>query len=151
MKGRTPGKRMTGLRIISRDGHEASDGALLIRNLFRMLDSLPSSYVLGLIVAMSNKRHCRIGDFAAGTLLVYEEKAEQKDIAAIIGEQGNGIATQQRELVQELLERWKGLQPAVRGQLAEKLLNSLGENIDDIENNRKRDQVLRDRLKQLLE
>ncbi|HVO47719.1 MAG TPA: stage II sporulation protein M, partial [Steroidobacteraceae bacterium] len=70
--GRTPGKRMTGVRIVSRDGGIASFGALLIRNVFRLVDSVPVTYAVGLVTTLATREHVRIGDLAAGTLLVYQ-------------------------------------------------------------------------------
>src|SRR5450631_1948148 len=49
MRGRTPGKRMAGLRIVNRNGGAPSTTALLIRNIFRVIDSLPAMYVVGLV------------------------------------------------------------------------------------------------------
>ena len=73
MRGRTPGKRMAGIRIVTRDGASPGVGALLIRNAFRLIDSLPAFYCLGLGFVISTAQHVRIGDLAAGTLLVYDK------------------------------------------------------------------------------
>jgi uncharacterized membrane protein SpoIIM required for sporulation/uncharacterized RDD family membrane protein YckC len=70
-RGRTPGKRMAGVRIVSRDGGAPGVGALLTRNVFRLIDSFPVAYALGLIATMVTRNNVRIGDLAAGTLLVH--------------------------------------------------------------------------------
>ena len=72
MRGRTPGKRMAGILIVTRDGNPAGVGALLTRNVFRLVDSLPLLYGVGLIATLVTRDHVRIGDMAAGTLLAYE-------------------------------------------------------------------------------
>jgi uncharacterized membrane protein SpoIIM required for sporulation/uncharacterized RDD family membrane protein YckC len=72
MDGRTPGKRMTGLRVLTQDGVVPGVGALLTRNLFRIVDSLPALYVVGLLFVMFGRRHVRLGDLAAGTVLAVE-------------------------------------------------------------------------------
>src|SRR6202008_2402288 len=72
MHGRTPGKRMAGVHIVARDGGSPSIGALLTRNVFRLVDSLPLFYGVGLIATLVTRDHVRIGDMAAGTLLAYE-------------------------------------------------------------------------------
>ena len=72
MGGRTPGKRIAGVRIVARDGGTPGLAALLTRNVFRIVDSLPLLYGVGLGAAMATKDHVRIGDIAAGTLLVYD-------------------------------------------------------------------------------
>jgi uncharacterized RDD family membrane protein YckC len=75
LRGSTPGKRTAGVRIVTRDGAAPSVGALLVRNVFRLIDSLPAAYSVGLILVMLTREHVRCGDMAAGTLLVYERAA----------------------------------------------------------------------------
>jgi len=72
MHGRTPGKRMAGIRIVTRQGNTPSVGALVTRNIFRLIDGFPLVYSVGLISTMLTRDHVRIGDLAAGTLLVYD-------------------------------------------------------------------------------
>src|SRR5690606_18924459 len=78
MRGRTPGKRIAGVRVVRRDGGVPGVGALLVRNVFRLVDSLPFLYCVGLTAAVLTEHSVRIGDMAAGTLLVYDDG----DIAA---------------------------------------------------------------------
>jgi uncharacterized membrane protein SpoIIM required for sporulation/uncharacterized RDD family membrane protein YckC len=72
LDGRTPGKRMTGVRVLTTDGLTPSVGALVTRNVIRILDSLPAFYVVGLLFIMFGKRHLRLGDLAAGTVVAVE-------------------------------------------------------------------------------
>jgi uncharacterized membrane protein SpoIIM required for sporulation/uncharacterized RDD family membrane protein YckC len=72
MSGRTPGKRMAGLRVLSLEGRVPTTGALIIRNVFRLIDSMPVGYVVGLLFVFFGKRHLRLGDLAAGTVLAVE-------------------------------------------------------------------------------
>lgn len=72
MRGRTPGKRMIGLRVLTPEGLVPGTGALLTRNLFRIVDSMPALYVVGLLFVMFGRRHLRLGDLAAGTVLAVE-------------------------------------------------------------------------------
>jgi uncharacterized membrane protein SpoIIM required for sporulation/uncharacterized RDD family membrane protein YckC len=72
MAGRTPGKRMAGLRVLSLEGQVPTTSALVIRNVFRLVDSMPVGYVLGLLFVLFGKRHLRLGDIAAGTVLAVE-------------------------------------------------------------------------------
>ena len=150
MHGRTPGKRMAGIRIVARNGSSASSGAILLRNIFRLIDSLPSVYVLGIVVCLINRQHLRIGDMAAGTVLVYEEQANKKRINMIVGAgASHDLNTRQRELVAELLERWKTLEAATRKQLAVQLLQKLSQRVPD-ETSLHYDDTLRTSLEQLL-
>ncbi|NBU25239.1 MAG: hypothetical protein EBS39_06425, partial [Gammaproteobacteria bacterium] len=73
LRGLTPGKRFAGLRISTLDGGVPSTGALLLRNVFRIIDSAPVFYGVGLLMSLVNRRGQRLGDLAAGTLLVYDD------------------------------------------------------------------------------
>ena len=112
MRGRTPGKRMAGVRIVRRDGNAASAGALLARNVFRLIDSFPMVYSVGLVTTMLTRNHVRIGDLAAGTLLVHE----------LVPAPLAHYASADGEVVSELLGRWSALDPAARARLARGVL-----------------------------
>lgn len=83
LHGRTPGMRIAGIRIVCRDGCAPSVGALLTRNVFRLVDSLPVLYGVGLIATLWTREHVRVGDMAAGTLLVYEDSGALLDRTAL--------------------------------------------------------------------
>ena len=71
MHGQTPGKRYAGIRVVAQDGSPASVLRLLVRNLMRVIDTLPMCYSLGLCYALYQRDQRRIGDKVAGTKLVY--------------------------------------------------------------------------------
>jgi len=150
-KGRTPGKRMAGIRAVAKDGRTATDGAMLLRNVFRLIDGLPASYMLGFAVALFSKRNQRIGDMAAGTLLVYEEKSKDKGIAELMASQVAGkYSPQQLELGNELLERWNDLELKARIALASKLISAMGEEIPNEKTPSDNDVKLRATLRKVL-
>jgi uncharacterized RDD family membrane protein YckC len=68
--GRTLGKRALGLRVVDAQGLRLAFSQVLIRNLLRAVDSLPIFYLLGGIVCVLNPRLQRLGDMAAGTIVV---------------------------------------------------------------------------------
>jgi uncharacterized RDD family membrane protein YckC len=70
--GQTPGKRSGRLRVIRADGQPAGALAILVRNLIRLIDLLPGFYAIGLTVMFFNKDARRLGDLAAGTIVVHE-------------------------------------------------------------------------------
>ncbi len=73
MNGQTLGKRLFGLRVIDERGLSLGFKQIVIRNLFRMLDALPSTfYLIGGLACLFTRRCQRIGDIAAGTLVVRE-------------------------------------------------------------------------------
>lgn len=126
MRGRTPGKRMAGVSIMSRDGIAPGVGALLTRNVFRLIDSLPLFYGIGLIAVMATHEHRRIGDLAAGTLLVYDATASSAPARVGSPAPHARYDAVGAELVCELLERWPLLTSQARCQLAMQLLARQG-------------------------
>ena len=70
--GVTPGKALVGLRVVSADGGVLSGRALVVRNLLRVVDALPFPYGIGLVRAVTSARGQRLGDIAAGTVVVHE-------------------------------------------------------------------------------
>ncbi len=126
MQGRTPGKRTAGIRIVTQAGDVPGVGAILIRNVLRILDSLPFVYAVGLVATMITKQSVRVGDMAAGTLLVYETPTDKVSIAQLQGDAIASLGLGKIELVQELLDRWPELAPDTRVELGQKLLARLG-------------------------
>jgi len=127
MRGRTPGKRMAGVRVISRDGGTPEAGALLARNVFRLIDSLPLCYGVGLIATIVTREHVRIGDMAAGTLLAYEGAATPLALAAAPSARLDAVGA---EVIAELLARWSTLAPPARVQLARQVLARYQADVD---------------------
>ena len=70
--GQSPGKRALGLRVIKVHGYPISFSDSAIRNLVRIVDFLPFFYGAGLLAMLLNKNWQRLGDLAAGTLVVKE-------------------------------------------------------------------------------
>lgn len=71
--GQTPGKRSYGIKVLHDDGTPVGWSASLIRNLLRVVDFLPIMYGFGLATIMLNRDFKRLGDLAAGTIVVYRE------------------------------------------------------------------------------
>jgi uncharacterized RDD family membrane protein YckC len=69
-RGQTPGKKMLGISVVHDDLTPITFGTSMLRNLLRSVDFLPFFYVLGLITMVSNGRFQRLGDLAAGTLVI---------------------------------------------------------------------------------
>ena len=75
--GSTPGKSIYDIKVIHDDGTPIGWNASLIRNLLRIVDFLPVMYGFGIISMMLNSDFKRLGDLAAGTLVVYKEATSQ--------------------------------------------------------------------------
>lgn len=70
-RGRTPGKRVMGLKVLHDNGTPVGWSASIIRNFLRFADFFPLFYLFGLISMLINKEFRRLGDIVAGTLVVY--------------------------------------------------------------------------------
>jgi uncharacterized RDD family membrane protein YckC len=83
-RGQTPGKRAMRLAVLNDDGTPVRWPGALTRNLLRAVDFLPFLYGVGLVSMLLNRDFKRLGDLAAGTVVVYQpEKAEaNKNIPA---------------------------------------------------------------------
>lgn len=73
--GATPGKKLLGLMVVQDSGAPCSLRQALTRNLLRFADFLPMLYLGGLLSMLLNARFKRLGDFVAGTVVVYAEQA----------------------------------------------------------------------------
>jgi uncharacterized RDD family membrane protein YckC len=73
--GQTPGKRWAGIRVIRQDGLPINLSEVIIRNLIRIVDFLPLLYGLGIVAMFADSQSRRLGDLAAGTLVVREPEA----------------------------------------------------------------------------
>jgi uncharacterized RDD family membrane protein YckC len=75
-RGQTPGKRVMKLRVIKDSGRRITFFEALARNLLRFIDYLPGFYLVGVITMLCNQRSKRLGDLAAGTIVVHEHADE---------------------------------------------------------------------------
>lgn len=71
-QGRTPGKRWLKLRVVHDDGTPVGWASSLTRNLLRFVDILPFGYFLGALCSLWNPSFKRLGDLAAGTLVIHD-------------------------------------------------------------------------------
>ena len=68
--GQTPGKKFGHIKVLKSDGTSCDFGAALVRNLLRIIDSLPFIYILGIILIAATDKHQRLGDMLAKTIVV---------------------------------------------------------------------------------
>ena len=74
--GRTPGKRVARIRVIQRSGRAIGLFESMARNLVRFVDQIPFFYAVGVITMFVSRQHQRLGDLAAGTLVVRDREQE---------------------------------------------------------------------------
>jgi len=145
-KGRTPGKRAAGIRVVTLEGQTPDAAALLIRNVFRLIDALPAFYVFGLTCVLLTPRQVRIGDMAAGTLLAYEKKLRSDAFERFASHQEAAIGVPAVEVAQDLLKRWETLARDKRSRIAAKLVASQGDEVPADMSKRAFDQEMHRRI-----
>jgi uncharacterized RDD family membrane protein YckC len=126
--GTTPGKRALRLRVVKTGGYPLSFMDAVLRNLLRTADFLPVGYLLGLLVMVWDGRFARLGDRAAGTMVVIEDPVRVPPPITLLPPptpteleafaHHASLALPEREAI-ELLLRRRDLSPARRVELAE--------------------------------
>jgi uncharacterized RDD family membrane protein YckC len=82
-RGATPGKRMLGLRVVRVSGSPISLGQAFVRNILRWVDGMPfATYGFGMVSCLATRRFQRLGDLAAGTVVVYARQPAMPALAA---------------------------------------------------------------------
>jgi uncharacterized RDD family membrane protein YckC len=70
--GATPGKRVVGLKVVQASGSPITIGQAIVRNFLRFIDGMPLfTYGFGMASCLATKRFQRLGDLAAGTVVIY--------------------------------------------------------------------------------
>ena len=133
--GRTPGKRLTGLRVVRQGGGPVGFRTSAVRNLLRIIDLMPTAYVVGLVTILVTKQNQRLGDMAAGTLVLREVKgkvpitpvspADAELVEQVQNWDVSGVTPEELATVRRFLERRPGFTPAARARLAQELTTRL--------------------------
>ena len=76
--GQTPGKRMTGIRVVDGRGLPLTPGQSFVRNVARALDFLPFGYGAGGLCVLLDRHHRRLGDLAADTFVIRDRTVHER-------------------------------------------------------------------------
>jgi len=136
--GKTLGKMVMHLRVVDVRGGPLSVSQAIVRNLVRLIDFLPLYYAVGAVVMFVNQRGQRLGDLAAGTVVVRERRAvslselvlaSQRTAAAVpvppMAAAGRRLEPALKRFVASYAQRRWQLQPEVRTQLAARAAEAL--------------------------
>ena len=133
--GRTPGKRWSNLRVVCDDGSPVTFRASALRNILRLVDILPALYLVGTVSIFATRNNQRLGDLAAGTLVVREPRAAvvlpplaavaPDDDAELPAWDVGGLSDAELAALRRFLERREALDEAPRGLLARDLADRL--------------------------
>jgi uncharacterized RDD family membrane protein YckC len=136
MRGQTPGKRSMKIRVLRDDGTPITLNEVLVRNILRLVDFLPAAYAVGSIVMFCSPLCKRLGDIAAGTIVVkegqidYRAKADSRNLPlpqAALAAVNSELTPEERRLITGFLQRRAELLPAARNALADRLARPLYE------------------------
>ncbi|WP_111656088.1 RDD family protein [Isoalcanivorax indicus] len=134
-RGQTPGKKSLGLAVVREDATPVDLNASLIRNLLRTADLFPMFYLAGFLCMLIDSRFRRLGDLAAGTLVVHLHPLhpQHKETPQAIPDSGDSQAPDwpltlaDRHLLLDYYERGPRLTPARRNELAQLAFPELGD------------------------
>lgn len=129
--GRTPGKRWTGLRVVTVTGAPVGFLTSAVRNMLRLVDVLPGVYAVGMAAVLASRHNQRLGDMAAGTLVVRERRGApstaRHDAPATASPLSprswdvSGVSADELATVRRFLERRSTLSAEARHRLAGEL------------------------------
>lgn len=129
--GQTPGKRLIGIRVIKETGRPLSPAETIGRNLLRLVDQLPGFYAVGVLTAMFNSQSKRLGDFVAGSIVIFEKSVDaargswsvspSSVLSSSLG--ASRLAIEDISLIDAFLGRRHDLLPDVRRRVAHEILH----------------------------
>lgn len=125
--GQTPGKKIMGIRVVRDGGYPIDFSAALVRNLVRVGEWALGGYALSALCALVSPENKRIGDYAAGTIVVRDHAMDAPaTLIEDLREEPSYAATaylsgEERAIVRRFLERRDTLVPEARERLAHQL------------------------------
>ena len=142
-RGQTIGKRMMRLRVMDANGLKLQASQIVLRNLLRFVDSLPFLYFLGGSCAVLSKRSQRLGDLAAGTIVVREPEMQAPSISDLGENSYNSFRDHPRleallrqrvppepsEIALQALRRRREIEPSARARLYRRLADYFREQV----------------------
>ena len=122
--GATPGKKAMGLVVVNDDGTPVGFSTSLLRNLLMAADFLPMFYAAGIVSSLSHPQFKRLGDMAAGTVVIHLPKANPPPL--LDATQGYlplppGLSVAEQRALVDFAERSPLLSPDRRAELAQQL------------------------------
>lgn len=130
-RGQTLGKKLLRLRVMDADGLRLQFHQVLMRNLVRFADMLPGAYLVGGVASLVSRKAQRLGDLAAGTIVVHHRKPAEPDLEQLLGTKFNslrshphlcgrlrhGTSPEEAQLALQALVRRDDFEPAARVKL----------------------------------
>ena len=138
-QGQTPGKRVAEIRVIEANGQPLGWAGAIIRNLLRMVDQI---LFLGLLIMLFDKNERRLGDMAAGTIVIREHKPDISTTQLLLANPTSAanlldigrVTPAEYDLIVDFLKRRKSLAKGYRPLVAQKLAKYFHEKLGAIDN-----------------
>jgi uncharacterized RDD family membrane protein YckC len=142
-QGRSPGKRICGLRVVDSRGLPVSFQQTFVRNIVRVLDFAPLFYGIGGLVCLFDRYRRRLGDVVADTLVIEERRATDHtrtisearrfnslQTARVLRRLRKQVGLEEREFLLALCLRADALDPQARFDLMEEVGNYYRRTLD---------------------
>ncbi|HUZ15879.1 MAG TPA: RDD family protein [Gaiellaceae bacterium] len=128
--GRTPGKRLNGLRVVRENGAPVTFATSAVRNVLRLVDILPGWYLVGIASILITGRNQRLGDLAAGTIVIRDRRVLPPEVRVspslgVPAWDTSAIRQEELDTVVAFLSRRDALEYGARMQLARELASRL--------------------------
>ena len=128
--GRTPGKALNGIRVVLESGAPEPFAASAVRNVIRIIDILPGTYLVGVVSILVTSRNQRVGDLAAGTLVIRDRRAVPAEVRIPYFVEApawdtSAVDGQDLDAVVAFLARREHLEEGARTQIAAELARRL--------------------------
>jgi len=139
--GRTPGKRAHGLRVVMADGGAVGLRSSSVRNVLRLVEGLPLSYVPAIISILVTRDNQRLGDLAAGTVVVREPRAVAESPRSLVEDpvpehtatwDVSAVTPEEVAAVRSFLDRRDGFDASARADVARRLADRLAPRVSGV-------------------
>lgn len=120
--GQTPGKKALGIRVLRDGGYPVDLTSSLVRNLIRVGEVAIGYYALSAVSTLMSPENKRLGDYAAGTIVVRDLPPLQAVRFDPLRRSAlDGFSGDERRLIEEYARRRASLEPAVRREMAQRI------------------------------
>lgn len=128
--GRTPGKALNGIRVVLESGAPEPFATSAVRNVIRIIDILPGTYLVGVISILVTRRNQRVGDLTAGTLVIRDRQAVPDEVRIPYFVEApawdtSAVDAQDLDAVVAFLARREQIESGARNQIASELAHRL--------------------------
>lgn len=125
--GRTPGKRLLGIRVVRDGGFPLDFTSSVVRNLVRILEAGFGFYAVSALSTLLSPLNRRLGDLAAGTIVVRDGRFERDRLRSWETPlaEAHDLSEPERDLIRRYVERRMSLGHGARGELATRIASAI--------------------------